>query len=394
MSQILIGIDGGATKINAWQVEITKKKSFMLGTIHAEMAYSSIPGYIENFTPVSLGEQLDDFRKGEFHLTNSEIQQGAVLIETCAQVIEDITQQSKNKNIVVGIGMPGLKTKEGKGIAVIANGPRMPHYIKNLEERLSMGKINFVEPIKRLGSDADYCGIGENYAENGLFRDVQNAYYIGLGTGAADALKLNGCLLPFDQTKNWLAKTWEMKNNDGVSLESIVSARGFQQLYAQISKTTTAELNKQNVFADTIIERSQNGENNAQQTCRIYLDVLSDLLLERITTLYKGWQNNFSFVNTERNTLEENHPYKGSFFERIIIGQRIGSLMKSEIGAIQLKEPLMHLLIQKIEQSPHLSKSAKRHYADLERFIAFSNLRAAPALGAAVDAMVYGEDNA
>ena len=394
MKTILIGIDGGATKISAYLVEKTGNNTFVLSEISTKKNYSDIPGFIGNFSPLPLQRQLEDYKKNEFHLTDDEIQQGAVYVEACAQVIESIVRQTKCNNIIAGIGMPGLKTSGGKGIAVLANGPRMPQYVKELEERLSIGKVKFSQPIKRLGSDADYCGIGENYAENGFFGDVQNAYYIGLGTGAADALKINGSLLPFDQTKVWLAKTWEMKNKDGMSLESIVSARGIQKLYAKFSNKILELLDEEKIYADSIIQFAEQGDNNAQRVCKIFVETLSDLLLERIVTLYTGWKDIFSFVNPQRQPLAQNHPYINIRFEHIIIGQRVGTLMKDGLGREQLTIPLLKILQHKINTTPYLDKTAKAHYANIEKIITFSNLRAAPALGAAIDAVIYGENNA
>ena len=394
MNSILIGIDGGATKINAYLVEMSGNNTFHLQDISIEQTYADIPGFISDFSPLPLQKQLDDYKNNDFNLTADEIQQGSVYVEACAQVIEFLAQKSKHRDIIVGIGMPGLKTADKKGIAVLANGPRMPRYTAELEERLAMGKVNFVQPVKRLGSDADYCGIGENYTENGLFRDVNNAYYIGLGTGAADALKIDGKLLPFDRTKEWLAKTWEMKNSDGISLESIVSARGMQNIYAGFTNKSPQVLTENNIFTDEIIQRAQKGEQEAQKTCRVFYETLSALLFERIITLNAGWQDNFLFVNPNRPPLNKRHPYIGYTFERIIIGQRIGTLMKTETGKKQLAEPLIASLKRKIEETSLLNSSAKAHYASLDKIIVFSDLRAAPALGAAVDAMIYGDDNA
>jgi predicted NBD/HSP70 family sugar kinase len=394
MKNILIGIDGGATKINAHLVEMADKKSFSLTDTYAEKQYETIPGYLSDFTPINLQAQLKDFKNTEFHLSDDEIQQGAVLIEACAQIIESITKETKCTNIIVGIGMPGLKTVDSRGIAVLANGPRMPKYIEELEKRLEMGGINFVQPIKRIGSDADYCGIGENYSENGLFKKVENAYYIGLGTGVADALKLKGTLLPFDQTKKWLAKTWEMKTNDDISLESIISARGIRRIYEKYSKKTVNELNKSSIYADTILKLADDNDAAALKSINTFTNSLSDLIFERISTLYSGWQELFSFVNPNRESLSPNHPYRSQLFDKIIIGQRIGIIMESDLGKKYLVTPLFDNLSKKIKDAPFLDSKAKSHYANLNNIIDFSNLRAAPVLGAAIDAILYGDENA
>ena len=67
------------------------------------------------------------------------------------------------------------------------------------------------------------------------FEDVENAYYLGGGTGAADALKLHGKLISFDKCKNWIAKTWEMSDKNGKSMEIYCSANGIQSIYGDLA---------------------------------------------------------------------------------------------------------------------------------------------------------------
>ena len=127
--------------------------------------------------------------------------------------------------------MPGMKTKDKHGISAIANGPRMPKYCQYIENKLEKNGIELLTPIDHLGSDADYCGLGEEFSSDGSFTNYKNSYYIGGGTGVADALKLNDKVTPFDQTKKWIAKTWEMKNDYGISMERYTSASGIQSIY-------------------------------------------------------------------------------------------------------------------------------------------------------------------
>ena len=94
----------------------------------------------------------------------------------------------------------------------------------------------------------DYCGIGELYASDGSFQNTRNAYYLGGGTGAADALLLRGKLVPFDRIKPWMAKTWELKNHQELSLERFASASGFQFLYSVHSNIPIERLNADNIF--------------------------------------------------------------------------------------------------------------------------------------------------
>lgn len=384
---LLIGIDGGATKVSAWQVIVNENDgTFKLADLGSSKSYKEIPGFLANFIPAAVPEQISQRDAGNIRPTYAENLQEAVYVEASAQVIEDLHKRNGGKKILVGIGMPGLKTEDRRGICVVANGPRMLHYADKLEERLAQNNIELITPIHHIGSDADYCGIGENYAAEGLFRDVKNAYYLGGGTGVADAIKLDGELLPFDSIKDWLAKTWEMKSADGRSLERFTAVGGMQALYAEISGKEVSELNEQGIYPLQIAGLAVNGDSAAQEMIELAVENLSLLFFERITSLYSGSQHLFQFVNPNRPQLNQQHPYLGNAFDRIIIGQRLGELFDSDSGKQVLRNPVVEKLIGLISNSENLSAEAKNHYSTLENIIKTSKLREAPALGAGIDA--------
>ena len=159
---LLIGLDGGASKINGWIIDYSPgQNDFKLSSMNAEVKYSDIKGFDPNFTPVSLKKQLSENEMDKIKLTQEEINQGKIYIEACSEVIYSLAEQSSIKRVMVGIGMPGLKTKNKKGIAVLANGPRIISYLEQLENRINLLNIKLIKQISLLGSDADYCGIGE-----------------------------------------------------------------------------------------------------------------------------------------------------------------------------------------------------------------------------------------
>ena len=318
--------------------------------------------------------------------TDDEQQQAAVYVEACAQVIEELIEKCNNNRVLIGIGMPGLKTGDKRGIAMIANGPRMIRFSDQLERRLQIREIDFVQPVHKLGSDADYCGIGENYSEDGLLRNVKNGYYLGGGTGAADAMKLNSQLVTFDEAKEWIAKSWEMKNADGLSMEQFASSGGIQNMYAKISRIDRIELNEKQIYPPQIAEMAKDSDNNAIKTFNLIAENLAILLYERITTIFAGWQEMLTFINPNKPELIKDHPFRNHVFYRIIIGQRLGDLFASDTGSIILKQPVLNKLDQFIQQSNLLDDIAKKHYKNLNEIIQISKLRAAPALGAGIDA--------
>jgi len=384
---LLLGIDGGATKVSGKNVIINEKtESFLPGKYSADCSYSEIEGYISDFKPAEIPVQLAERDNNAIKPTDKEKQQESVYIKACVKVIESLVKQSGINQLIIGLGMPGLKTSDKRGIAVLANGPRMVNYADILEENLTKTGIQLIAPIAHLGSDADYCGIGENYSEDGKFKDVENAYYLGGGTGVADALKINGKLIPFDNTKDWLAKTWEMKSADGRSLERFTSAGGLQAIYAEIAGKEVSELNEKGIYPLQIAELSFKGDASAKKMIQLAVENLSLLLFERITTLFAGSRNFFEFVNPNRPKLSPDHPFLSSVFDRIVIGQRLGELFESEFGEKELKKPIITQLDKLIENSTLLDKKAKSHYRNSNKIIVSSKLREAPIIGAGIDA--------
>jgi len=382
----LIGIDGGATKVSGWKINIEKDPlMFDLTDFHTEKKYSELEGHISNFRPIELPLQLKEMENDSFNLTENELQQGNCYVQACADVIEVLANKSGDQPILVGIGMPGLKTANKRGLSAVANGPRIPDYCARVEKILETKGIKLLAPIAHLGSDADYCGIGENHAKGGGFIGIYNAYYLGGGTGAADSLKLRGELVPLDNTKSWLAKTWELKNESGLSLERYASASGIQFIYSQKSSISIEELNNNGIYPPQIAEKAINGEKNAINTFKDIAHYLGLLFYDRITCLYCGTQNLFAFVNPNRDSIEKLHFYLSDTFERIVIGQRLGDLMSSETGKKVLTDPLKNNLTQLIKNSDCLTQSVKDHYLEKE-ILFYSNLREAPALGAGIDA--------
>lgn len=386
---LLIGIDGGATKVSAWEILYDDRhNTFSLGKASATKSYREIEGYIPDFKPVDLKIQLGERETGNVQPTPEEKQQAAVYVEACALAIRSLVEKTGCRNILIGIGMPGLKTSDKRGIEVVANGPRMLHYSNQLEARLNDFQINLLTPVNHLGSDADYCGIGENYSEDGLFRTVNNAYYLGGGTGVADAMKLDGELLAFDNSKSWITKTWEMKSKEGLPLEQVTSVSGIQRTYAEFANVSVEELNTKSIFPLQIAELAKNGNTAAQKTFELVNCNLARLLYERIVTLYLGWSGLFEFVNPNRLKLNSDHEHRGKLFDIIIIGQRLGDLFDDPVGSEIVKLPILNQLNDLIISSDLLDAKAKTHYRNIESIIKTSKLREAPVLGAGIDAFL------
>lgn len=389
----IIGIDGGASKISAYIIEVSEDgKSFTFGKENSIKEYHNYPDFQLDFTPVSLPTQLEQIQNNNIVLTPAEIQQSKAYYDAFRDAISDIVKLTKAENVLIGIGMPGVKTTDKRGISAMSNGPRMPYFAAEIEQRLLAANIALATPISKLGSDADYCGIGEEYAENGAFRNIENAYYLGGGTGAADALKLHGKLISFDACNDWIAKTWEMCDKNGKSMEIYCSANGIQSVFSELAGIPQSELNKNKIYLEHTLEFAAKDDRAAITTWQIISEKLADLLFERITTVYGGWQNQFSFINPNKPTLISNHKYRNILLDRIVIGQRLGKLFQNPLAQKYFEEPLINNLAELISKSKLLDERAKKHYLQSGKFntkiIIASQLREAPALGAGIEAFV------
>ena len=385
---LLIGIDGGATKVSGWVINYQEQTQlFQISDINLQKKYSDYPDFNPGYTPVDIKTQLDEMNK-EIHLTNEEKKQGEVYMKTAADVIIWLLKKFPGKNALIGIGMPGLKTADKRGISAIANGPRMPGFSEYIELRIKEENLTLGSPIAHLGSDADYCGLGEEYSADGLFRDVQNAYYLGGGTGVADALKLKGELIPFDQAKSWIAKAWEMQGDRGISFERYASAAGIQFIYSHYSNIPVEELNNNHIYPPQILEKALSDDKAAVDTINDVSINIATLIYERITTIYSGWFGLFSFVNPARELTEKDHKYRGVLLDRIIIGQRLGNLLDDSKQTPLLWSRVIERLSELFNKNneDRFKKKYLQNGRFREDFIIISKLREAPAIGAGVDA--------
>ncbi|GAJ18497.1 unnamed protein product, partial [marine sediment metagenome] len=122
-------------------------------------------------------------------------------------------------------------------------------------------------------------------------------------TGTADALKLHGELVSLDDCKSWIAKTWEMCDENGTSMEIYCSANGIQSVYSKLKGISQSALSENKIYLEQILELAAKDDKVAIATWQTVSKRLADLLFERITTIYRGWQNNFSFIDQNRTPL-------------------------------------------------------------------------------------------
>ena len=384
---IIIGIDGGGSKVSAGIIESSDLSTFTFKSL-SQQFYNERSEFNSDFSPVAMDIQLNEYNKEEYNITKDEVLQGNAIIESFHNSIINLNIE---KPILMGIGMVGLKTKDLRGIGAIANGPRMPKFCIQLENALNKSNIHLHKPIQYIGSDADNCGIGEEYGKDGLFKDIQNAYYIGGGTGTADALKLKNELIPLDNISSWIAKTWEILNENNISMEQYTSLQGIQSIYSSYSEIPINKLCDESIYANEIFSRALENEQAALLTCADITKYMSILIVERIETVFSGWQNKFELLNPKHSVLDNNHPYKNNLLERIIIGQGLGKLFHLSKNTPLLWDPLHNNIYNMIQKSRVLPSKAKNFFFEngtlKKGFIMTSNLVNSAILGAGITAI-------
>ena len=380
---LLIGVDGGATEAKAHAAacnDLQRPTSFRLRPEAAARVYPRLPG----FTPVAVAEQLAQRNSGDIRLSEQEVTQGRMWIEAAAQAVVEIAQQCGAKRALVGMGMPGLKTPDGRGINTINNGPRMPRYLEMLERMIAAAGVELASPVAALGSDADYCGLGEEYAADGLFRDVQDAYYLGGGTGIADAMKLRGRLVPFDAAKPWIQKSWQMPSALGPTFEKLVSASSLNCVWGDLNGAGGGRAAPYPEVA------AVQGDPLAMAWLDTAALVLAELIFERLWTIKNG-RADAPHRGEAYAKLNPEHEYRGVLLERVIIGQRVGLIYADAQYRAVVADKLDAYLASCIaaggdaEMARTYLNSATS--ALKSGFVRASRLRAAPALGAAVAAV-------
>ena len=254
-----------------------------------------------------------------------------------------------DENVQISIAMPGIKTLNKRGIELMANGPRIPNLCDEIEKRLTLKN-----KILQIENDSDMCAWGEEFGKNGAFRNIENAYYIGGGTGTADGLKLEGKLISFDDASEWIAKAWELMTDDKTSLELFSSMSGIKKL-RQLKSDKEIGL------------------------------ILGQLIIERINTIFFGWNDEF-IVNRY---IENSHPYKKTLLDKIVIGQRLSEFLQSEKGTVVFSQIIETLTNNCLKSQAKI----KNHFINNKVFdkdrIILSNLRSAPIIGLAAKSFFY-----
>jgi hypothetical protein len=349
-----IGIDGGATKISGGIVKQLNETTFSIDGDVQTLTYSESPLNNRNFQPVDLDLQLT--QKDNPLLQTEEVKQGQTILECCESVINKLAKTNSGNKYLLGIGMPGLKSPDQKGIMVTNNGPRSPRFLDVLEHRLRLTELNF-DSIQKLENDSDLCGLGELYGKNGSFREVENALYIGTGTGIADAILLDGKIIPFDNIGTWMPKSWQLKNENGIPIEKIISHKGMMMQYSKKTGISFQRLEKEEIYPELFIKKD-----DAVEIRTDFVYTVAWLIFQRAEKLF------------------EKKPT--TTFNRIILGLRLAQLIE------KIPELFVEIKLsvkKQIRDSQVLNQTTKKYYLQ-KNLLSLSKLLHAPIIGAGVSA--------
>jgi predicted NBD/HSP70 family sugar kinase len=387
--ELLIGVDGGASEVRAHEVVRVPRLSagegptLGLGASSASTLYDKARG----FRPLPMASQLLASERGKIDPKGLEGAQGRLWLEAGARTIQAVAAQAGRTRLRVGVCMPGLKTRDGRGIAAIRNGPRIPDYLDRLQALLASAGLSLARPIGRLSSDGEACARGEDANTQGSLRGVPCAYYVGGGTGIAEALKVEGRIVGLDLLRGFLRKAWQMESGPGRNLEDVLSPRGMNTAYAQASRR------KLPLSADDFPERrAAKGDEHAAGILKHAAEALAELVVDRMQALRRGFQDagavegRGSAVRIPANT----------FLARVVVGQRLGTILADPELESCFRGPAEEALARRISATG--DGALRKHYlegASLRAgLLVPSLLRAAPAVGAAAIELLEAGDAA
>lgn len=356
---VLIGIDGGASGVRAIAVRPSVDEGRTRFTALAPAAERSFD--TRAFEPVALDEQLRQRDGGRTSIGAEEAHAARERVNAIASVVIDVARSIPARRVLVGACMAGLKSADGRGIVVLRNGPRIPALARRLEDALQRAAIDLVRPIGPLLSDGEACALGEELALEGKLHDVENAYYLGGGTGLAEAFKLSGRIVGMDELAGRVPKAWQLCDARGVSFEERIGLRAVNARWRERAPGSLA-----------IEQAARAGDERARESLRDLARALAELVHARFVACGSSQQA----------------PATPIALERVVLGQRLGGLVADATLDPWLRdvaeEKLAQLLVA--ADDAFLARAILDGRRLRRSFLVTSTLRLAPAIGAAARA--------
>ena len=292
----ILGIDGGASKVFS-QLYIFKDNNTVIDQLYTyECRYEEINGHNQSFSPVLLNVQKKERKDNTYKINNDEKTQAGIVIKAIVKSIEYFTNDKIDH---LGFCFPGIKMKEKDGISIMANGPRNPYMLKELNENITK-KIGLKIKLKKIYDDSLSCVNGERFSPKGKLKEVSDAIYIGGGTGIADGILHNKKLIDLSMDEN-LKKSWEIIMPNGDTIEECMSLAG---LCKKWEKRKPISIELLNDLFDKASEKHEMATNIIETAGQAF-----QLLINERIKFFKAYDR---------------------FPEKIVIGQRMGQILKKE----------------------------------------------------------------
>ncbi len=225
---LLIGVDGGASGVRALAVRARSDGRLEAAGVRATRLHAP-------FAASDVIQQQGESVRGVDPRPEPEVAAArARLLATADAIVE---AAGGARLLAVGVCMPGLKTPNGRGIAVLRNGPRDPRFLDELERELVARGLELVAPIPALANDGVAGALGERRAADGALADVGDAYYLAGGTGLAEALLVGGRVRPLDDFVGVLRKAWALESAPGIAYEDALSMGGWNRAWERAGGT-------------------------------------------------------------------------------------------------------------------------------------------------------------
>jgi len=328
----MLGLDGGASGLRLKPVEETPDGTLRSGGPVLARDWRGSAG----FAPVPLDRQLAEREAPQ--PTEAEELEGEARLKRIATLLEGVAEDHPGRPLLIGICLPGLKTADRRGVAVMRNGPRLPRLLEGLEERLASLGVPLATPLRALHSDGDAAAWGEETAQEGSFAAVRSAYALCPGTGLAEGLKLDGRFHDLEGMRDVLPAPWSEGS------EARLAMAGLHR-----------ELARRAGSGGWIGERVAAGEDVARELAAEWAAGLGRFTAERVTRLVDAGAPRL---------------------ERVVIGARAGELLADSRLDPWVREPFARGLAEGLGGG-HLPPD----------FWVPSTLRAAPAFGVVAEAL-------
>jgi hypothetical protein len=336
--ELVLGVDGGASGVRAVEVRARADGLLEAGPVRASRTYPRDAG----FAPAPLDVQRAAASSGPLGIAAPERAAGAARVRCAAEAVAEAAARAGAASVTLGVCMPGLKTADGRGIAVLRNGPRMPSYLDDLERGLAELGVALARPIPALASDGLAAALGERHAVAGGLCDVEDALYLGGGTGLSEALVLGGRVRSLDGLAGVLEKAWAMEFERGVAYEDVLSMGGWNRIWAR-----TAGLSEPLGAGDLPEQAALRGDARARALLARSGEALARLCADRRARL---------------------RAHAAVELQRAVVGAQLGALLaRADLAALLLAP----------------AAAALRAHGFADGFLRASTLRDAPALGAA-----------